>query len=845
MRRAVFSRVSSFGPLLPVMLGLLASCGGGAEPDPAPPVPDASGSAVLAERAKVLDDAGLRALSSVESEGEGTLLVFSATSPVLETLSPGDVLIVGTSERTPRGALYGIETVAEMGDGLRVVARTATVDEAFESLAIALETTLAEAASVNPVAGSVGAVRHALGITFPFSFQAGSGANRAELNGSLAIDADVGLKLEFHVARFALEELSLSFEAQETLLAEFVGEGQQTFKRAQDLGSIGFTPITVYVPIPTPPGVVPVVLTPQITLEVGVQGSIQGRAEASVLQQASFTAGLGYRDGSFGGFSSDTSRFEAEPPAFEAGANVRVFGGPRLEVKIYGALGPYAGVEAFAELAASGESPPPCARGVLDAGLRARVGMDFLTSFESTLFDKRYPLAKFDSCTSDPNAPRPAITWARSFGRVGSPGEQARAVVAAADGTYLVVGDSGLFEGITGFAASLWAMRLDALGNVIWQRAFQRLDQGLVRGAVEVPDGFVIAGTSGLFKIDPGGNVVWARAFDGDHGVEVASMAADANGRFVVAGHLLDGGTQAWAAALDARGQVAWSRRYAIDAFTRIRRTTDGGFIAAGLGTDGRLTAEVLKLRADGTIAWARTLNNQFDASGGAPGMLMLATSNDRAFDAAETPSGGFLIAGESYGNFPIPEPGPAGYYATWIAALDAQGGLVSSTLHRSPDDANYGGAYAIGMRATGEPIVIGRRADQSSDLLTNEDVLVIQGRTYSVLGGAGNDAVDTGTLSGNSRGMPLQITLDGGAILAATSTSFGGKDEFWLVKLNRTGGINSPYRTSLPGGSYDNTRATSVGRDPDVSEAPLSTRAFDLPLRSEVTEVVARLQGL
>jgi hypothetical protein len=60
--------------------------------------------------------------------------------------------------------------------------------------------------------------------------------------------------------------------------------------------------------------------------------------------------------------------------------------------------------------------------------------------------------------------------------------------------------------------------------------------------------------------------------------------------------------------------------------------------------------------------------------------------------------------------------------------------------------------------------VVIGRRADDVDQLLDSEDILVIQNGAFSVLGGAGNDWVYSGTLSGLGRGMPLQLTEDGPA---------------------------------------------------------------------------------
>jgi hypothetical protein len=507
-------------------------------------------------------------------------------------------------------------------------------------------------------------------------------------------------------------------------------------------------------------------------------------------------------------------------------------------VLLFGAVGPYARAEAFVEASATVEGPPPCVLGVLDAGLSATVGVDFLADYETMLFDKREQLAQFNTCDSDPNAERPTITWARSYGRVGSPGEQTKAVIQASDGTYLVTGESSLFGGVTGFAASMWAMRLDALGNVMWQKAFGRLsEQGLTQGVAQVPGGFLIAGTAGVIKLDSGGNPVWARTYATDPPIQITSIAAHSDGSFAVAG--FHGTTpQAWAMKLDPRGNVLWSRRYAGADFAKIRVTSDGGYIAVGLITGNGNDASLTKLNQSGDVVWMRALDNRFDASAGTVPGAQLAASGERGFDVVEKPGGGYVVVGESYGNFPMPEPTPVGYYASWVANVNAGGELASSVVHRAPTGSLYGSAYAVAMRPNGSPLVVGRRADTAADLLSNEDILLLDGGAYSALGGQDHDAIYSGPLAGPGRGMPLMITADGGSIVGA-SVNANGADVFSLYKLNRTGGLTADLVTSLPGSSFANKDAVSTEVSSMSSEQPVTSALFTSALTVESTDLV------
>lgn len=799
----------------------------------------ASARAVLTDRAVPLAGDALEALQSAASNDDQVELTFGSDE-VLEDIAAGDVLIIGSIDMLRNGALLEVESVTREGGELTLLTHRAELGAAFEELEVELEAELRRPASTararSALSHGVAVSEHALGLAFPFSFTAEEGDS--EISGSLAVDSNVGLNIDFSFED-GLQELSMSLECEETFRAELLATGESTFDESLELGSIGFAPITI--PIPGLP--VPLVLTPQLVIEAGVNGAIGGAVEASVVQEASFSAGVGFVDGDFDSFSDSDSSFQVDPPTYEASANLRAWGGPRLEVLIYGAVGPFVSASAYVELAAQIEGPPPCATGVLNAGIQMSVGVDVIGDYDTTLPLASETLAQYDSCVEDPdpNAPSPAITWSRTYARLDSPGETARAVLEAADGTFVVLGESGLYDGVTGFAASAWVMRLDPLGQVIWQRAFQRTQLGLVRGLAEVSDGYLVLGNQGVMKLDTGGNVRWARSYAGDGPLELASIAAQDDDRFVLVG-FHGASARAWAMGLDASGEPLWSRTFTGEDFGRVRATSDGGYVIAGK-VSAAFDISVVKLDAGGEVEWSRTVDNLFDPNPDEGDVI--ATSDDRTFDIAEKPDGGYVIAGEAYGNFPLPEPTPVGFYGTWVAELDADGelGAAGSVTHRAPRDALYGGAYAVAVREDGTSVIVGRRADEATDLLTTEDILVIQGRSYSVIGGAGYDSVVSRTLSGNSRGMPLALTADGGAILAATSDSFSEGDQIWLLKLNRTAGINIPERSSIDGSSFVNEHAQSNAFDALPEDAAITATMFTTDVDWETTAIESVLR--
>jgi hypothetical protein len=844
------SRRRTTGALLATSLSvlLLAGCGGDEARPPEEAEPQGSGTGVLTERAKVLDKAGAAALESVAAADSTIELNFSNTAGMLGELQEGDVLIVGVTEHTPQGGLFAIDELSSVESGLVVIAHQAALGDAFEELHLDVDAQLQAVVQTPPATlqsapgAGLGRVQQAVGETFPFEIALGSGDSMMTLEGSLGLDAEASLELDIDFSELTLDELSLSFSAGETFVAELSGLGATSFEESQTVGVVNFGVLVIPIVIPGL-GAIPLVITTGARLEVGIKGSIAGEVSAGVTQHASFTTGVGYIDGQFQATSDSDSSFESDEPSYGAGASIRAWAGPKLEVLIYGAVGPFVGVEAFVEASASVEGDPPCVTGRLDAGLSANAGVRFLADYSTSLFEERFPLESFDSCNPDLDANQAATGWARTYGRAGSEGDRAQAVIQVSDGGYFVVGESSLFDGITGFAASTWALRLDALGNVIWQRAFQRTLQGLARSAAEVPGGFLIVGDTGVLKVDSGGNLLWAKQYTALDGLELMSAAARDDGAVLLAGRLGLAG-QALALQIDEQGEVVWGRSFTGDAFKRARITSDGGSILAGGITRADMDFYAVKLDSEGALVWQRAFDNRYDAALGVEdAQPNIVSAGDDAYDAAETPDGGFILVGESYGNFPIPEAASGGYYASAVLELDGEGEIVASNVYRAPSDSLYGAAYAVAIRPNGSSLVVARRADVAGDLLTGEDVLLIQDGAFSVFGGAGNDAVYSGTLSGLGRGMPLQITADGGAMLAVTSDSFAGQDELWLLKLTRTASIDSPYRDNLAGSSFVTEHASSAVLDAEPESVEVEVVSFTADIASEATQLVEERQ--
>ena len=265
-------------------------------------------------------------------------------------------------------------------------------------------------------------------------------------------------------------------------------------------------------------------------------------------------------------------------------------------------------------------------------------------------------------------------TWAKSYGRGDLyPAGNFRDMQQTSDGGYIVAGY--ISPGVS-TNKDIWVLKLDASGNVLWQMTYGGTHDDYAYSIRETSDsGFIVAGSTPSFgaggadiwvlKLDASGNVLWQKAYGGT-GTDVAySIRETSDGGFIVAGGAYmfgDGGhSDIWVLKLDASGNVLWQKGYGgmySDIAYSIRETSDSGFIVAGSTPSfgaGGADIWVLKLDASGNVLWQK-------AYGG--------TGTDVAYSIRETSDGGFIVAGitASFG---------AGDTDIWVLRLDASGNVL------------------------------------------------------------------------------------------------------------------------------------------------------------------------
>jgi len=278
----------------------------------------------------------------------------------------------------------------------------------------------------------------------------------------------------------------------------------------------------------------------------------------------------------------------------------------------------------------------------------------------------------------------PEIMWDKTFG--GSGNDKGYWISSAPDGGFAIVGTTS--DAWTG-EEYLWVSKLDASGNPLW---VQTLGEGKLNEAqmiVPTPDGgYAVAGyidtkrTNSLdfwvLKLDANGNLMWDKTFGGGGRELASSIILTPDGGYAVIGDTESRGYQEkdiWLLKLGSNGNLLWDKIFGgneSDNAYSIALTLDGGFAIAGYtdskGAGGR-DVWVLKLDANGNLLWDKTFGGN---------------SDEWANSIVSTPDGSYIVAGYT-------DSKGAGGGEFWVLKLDASGNLLwDKTFGGSGDEQAY-----------------------------------------------------------------------------------------------------------------------------------------------------------
>lgn len=322
----------------------------------------------------------------ISVSGDGSVFVFDKNIEQVLPLVPNDVLVMGITNLTPFGALRKVTSIVTSGDIITLETSQATLENAIENCHIKIKY------SISP--GGVISATLKEGVTFthssPFELtlvdviiydldgDLGTTVDQVRANGGLSFTYDFDFELE--IDEWELVSLTFTNTVEEDSALEVtVGDSLQFSEEAQ-IAEFDLPLLTIWIGFP-------VIIDPELEVNVGVDGEVNASVTTGVTQEANFTAGLDYNDGVWSPISDLTNGFEYNEPSISAGATVEAYMGPQLNLLLYGLAGPYAKTRGYLEL----EADPFCDPWwELYGGLAVDVGV-IVEVLGETIADYEYP----------------------------------------------------------------------------------------------------------------------------------------------------------------------------------------------------------------------------------------------------------------------------------------------------------------------------------------------------------------------------------------------------------------------------------------------------------------------
>lgn len=294
--------------------------------------------------------------------------------------------------------------------------------------------------------------------------------------------------------------------------------------------------------------------------------------------------------------------------------------------------------------------------------------------------------------------------WDKRFGGNGM--DMLYSITRSKDGGYLLGGASD--SNISGDKSEnsqgqfdYWAVKIDSVGNKIWDKRFGGSDYDFISSVISTNDGgyllagFSSSGISGdrtesprgendywVVKIDSVGNKIWDKRFGGSAFDALIKVIQTNDNGYILAGTSKSpkdgdktedsrGWEDYWIVKIDYMGNKLWDKRfgsYASELLTSLVATPDGSFLLCGDSNSG-IAGDKTEQNYDGTDFWIVKINSNgnkiFDKQFGG-------TNADYGPVATVTADGNFILAGTSASGISIDKSqgvmGTSDYWAIKIS---------------------------------------------------------------------------------------------------------------------------------------------------------------------------------
>jgi len=301
------------------------------------------GTVVLAEITNILNESDLSSLTSY-SGAEGTFYFSSANEKIM-SLNRNDIIVSGVVDAAEEGFFRKISSISQSENEITVFTEQANFEDAIESGHMSFKQTLKsnqiESTKIEPGISLEKAADSDYTIVNIPNYQIADGIT---VNGNVGYN--IAFEFNIDVDDFQLKELSFIVTSGFFSELNFETTVNSEVYDKINIATILYTPITIMI------GELPVVISPELSIYVGIDGEVSMGIKTGIEQEIDCEGGLQY-NGSWSPVNNFTSNFEFSSPELNDACHLIGYLGPEFALKLYGIVGPYAYLRGYIELDAN------------------------------------------------------------------------------------------------------------------------------------------------------------------------------------------------------------------------------------------------------------------------------------------------------------------------------------------------------------------------------------------------------------------------------------------------------------------------------------------------------------
>ncbi|MFW5981330.1 MAG: PKD domain-containing protein, partial [bacterium] len=311
---------------------------------------------IIPETTKIInDEISLQIEQLTENQ-----VIMNKNNDFVKSVKINDILVSGVTENTPFGMLRRVENKTIEGDSINFQTSMASLDQAIKKGNIHKEITLKQQDVItNEVLSSGVNIGAANNFSKEFSYQLdkiiydNDGDHDTEYDqvvtkGNVAFGYKLILDMEIDSYKLKNFSMKSMVEGDQFLS---ISSGV-SYSKNEDfrIAEIKFAPMTF--PIPIPFGAFPLVITPNLGVDIGYSGSISSEVVTSTSLSQTIEGGANYNSSGWEPIKNLDLEHDFETPSLETGANFAIAAGPELTTMVYELAGPSSKLEGYSQLEA-------------------------------------------------------------------------------------------------------------------------------------------------------------------------------------------------------------------------------------------------------------------------------------------------------------------------------------------------------------------------------------------------------------------------------------------------------------------------------------------------------------